>query len=111
MSKFYKEIKDTIESLEVKLAESEVYKKQLNEQIWLCEELRQQLVESEKEKQEFSIKYKHWRTECEQLRQQLALTQKALQLSRDYMLKAMCADDVPSIEWFIKCAKENKDGR
>lgn len=31
---------------------------------------------------------------------------KALELSREYMFNVMCADDVPSIEWFIKNAKE-----
>lgn len=31
---------------------------------------------------------------------------KALELSREYMFNIMCADDVPSIEWFIKNAKE-----
>jgi hypothetical protein len=31
---------------------------------------------------------------------------KALELSREYMFNVMCADDVPSIEWFIKKAKE-----
>ena len=32
--------------------------------------------------------------------------EKALKLSREYMFNVMCADDVPSVEWFIKCAKE-----
>lgn len=31
---------------------------------------------------------------------------KALQLARKYMFNVMCAEDVPSEEWFIKCAKE-----
>lgn len=31
---------------------------------------------------------------------------KALELSREYIFNVMCADDVPSIEWFIKQAKE-----
>lgn len=41
------------------------------------------------------------------LEAKLALTKKALQLAREYMFKVMCADDVPSEEWFIKCAKGN----
>ena len=39
-------------------------------------DLEAKLAESEKEKQEFLIKYKHWRTECEQLKQQLAEKEK-----------------------------------
>ena len=35
-------------------------------------DLEAKLAESEKEKQEFLIKYKHWKTEYEQLKQQLA---------------------------------------
>ena len=38
-------------------------------------DLEAKLAESEKEKQEFLIKYKYWRTECEQLKQQLADTE------------------------------------
>ena len=33
---------------------------------------------------------------------------KALSLAREYMLKGMCAEDVPSEEWFIKQAHEEK---
>ena len=35
------------------------------------------------------------------------ITEKALSLARKYMFNVMCAEDVPSEEWFIKCAKED----
>ena len=44
---------------------------------------------------------------CERfLRERLKLTEKALELAREYMFNVMCADDVPSKEWFIEKAKE-----
>lgn len=42
------------------------------------------------------------------LKQQLGITQKALKLAREYMFNVMCAEDVPSEDWFIKCAEEDK---
>ena len=38
--------------------------------------------------------------------QENAVLKKALSLARKYMFNVMCAEDVPSEEWFIKCAKE-----
>lgn len=40
------------------------------------------------------------------LETKLAEKDNALKLAREYMFNVMCADDVPSTEWFIKCAKE-----
>lgn len=39
---------------------------------------------------------------------QLEIYKKALTLAREYMFNVMCADDVPSENWFIKCAKNNQ---
>ena len=48
-------------------------------------DLEAKLAESEKEKQEFLIKSKHWKTECEQLKQQLAEKNRFLRLvDKDY---------------------------
>lgn len=43
------------------------------------------------------------------LKQQLDEKSTALKLCREYMFKVMCAEDVPSEEWFIECAKEENN--
>ena len=43
------------------------------------------------------------------LEAKLAESEKALKLCREHMFKVMCADDVPSEEWFIKCARKEEN--
>lgn len=38
------------------------------------------------------------------LKREIKILDKALELSRKYMFNVMCADDVPSVDWFVKCA-------
>ena len=40
---------------------------------------------------------------------EIKIYKKALTLAREYMFNVMCAEDVPSEEWFIKCAKEENN--
>lgn len=40
-------------------------------------------------------------------RREVEMLKKALKLAREYMFNVMCADNVPSEEWFIECAKNN----
>lgn len=68
-----------------------------------CQEARKQEIE-------FSMQDKN------ELRQQLAEKDKeietkntALKLCREYMFNIMCSEDVPSEEWFIKCANEEEN--
>lgn len=49
-------------------------------------------------------------TNAKNLLKQLEIRDKALNLAREYMFKGMCSDDVPCVEWFIKCAEEQVDG-
>lgn len=80
-----------IADLEAKLAEKDLrieelegqfaYECECNKEFVACqnenEQLKQRLEDSEKEKQEFFIKYRHWRTEGEQLKQQLTEKEKS----------------------------------
>ena len=82
-----------ISDLEAKLVEKDLrieelegqfaYECECNKEFVACqnenEQLKQRLEDSEKEKQEFFIKYRHWRTEGEQLKQQLAEKEKEIE--------------------------------
>ena len=49
------------------------------------------------------------KTKIADLEAKLAESEKALKLCREHMFKVMCADDVPSEEWFIKCARKEEN--
>lgn len=44
-----------------------------------------------------------------QFENELDIYKESLKLCREYMFKVMCAEDVPSEEWFIECAKEENN--
>ena len=110
----------TIKELEVKLvlkpsfgkfkSADELYKSYTNLEKEYTKS-RQQLAEKEVKLAEKEAELEDWKdgTIVEKLwhlERQLAEKDNALKLAREYMFNVMCADDVPSIEWFIKCAKE-----
>lgn len=71
-------------------------------ELGIIADLEAKLAESEKEKQEFLIKYKHWRTECAKLEEQLNNSeQKCLICNKDQeneQLKKQLAEKEEEIE-------------
>jgi hypothetical protein len=49
------------------------------------------------------------KNQSEEKEKEIEIYKKALTLAREYMFKVMCAEDVPSEEWFIEYSKEENN--